>query len=354
MSRFFSDELNTLSPYTPGEQPQDKKYLKLNTNESPFKPSSEVIKALNTSQVELLRLYPDPECTLLRKTAAKRFSLSEENVTAGNGSDENLAFAIRAFCSKDKPLVFPDITYGFYSVWAKLFGIPAKQILLTDDFKINIEEYFNLNCTIVIANPNAPTGISLSVDDIEKIVVNNPDGVVIIDEAYVDFGAESCVPLINKYDNLLVVQTFSKSRSLAGARLGLAFGSKELISDINRVRYSFNPYNINRLTLLAGQAALDDEEYFSYCTQEICKAREWTAEELKKLGFSLTQSKTNFLFAKHGEKHSRDIYRLLREKGVLVRRWDAPRIENYLRITVGTTEDMKKFIEILKSCLEEL
>ena len=354
MSRFFSGELNTLAPYTPGEQPQDKKYLKLNTNESPFAPGNEVIKALNTSQAELLRLYPDPECTMLRKAAAKRVSLNEENVTAGNGSDENLAFAIRAFCSKDKPLAFPDITYGFYSVWAKLFEIPARQIPLTDDFKINIEDYFNLNCTIVIANPNAPTGISLSVDKIEKIIVNNPDGVIIVDEAYVDFGAQSCVPLINKYDNLLVVQTFSKSRSLAGARLGLAFGSKELIADINRVRYSFNPYNINRLTLLAGQAALNDEEYFKYCIREICKTREWTANELKKLGFTLTQSETNFLFAKHGEKHSRDIYRLLRKKGVLVRRWDTPGIEDYLRITVGTTEDMKKFIYILKSCLEEL
>ena len=262
MSRFLSPTLAAVTPYTPGEQPQDQQYIKLNTNESPYLPSPAVIAAVSEHEVEKLRLYSDPACADLLKAAAAHFGLQPEQIMPGNGSDENLFFALRAFCDADHPLAYADITYGCYGVWCGLMHIPSHIIPLKEDFTLDPKDYYGLNQTIVLANPNAPTGIALPRAEIEGILKANPNNVVIVDEAYVDFGGESCVPLIDQYENLLVVQTFSKSRQLAGARLGLAMGNAKLIADLNRVKFSLNPYNINRLTLKAGQAALEDTAYF--------------------------------------------------------------------------------------------
>ena len=352
MSRFFTDELAALSPYTPGEQPKERKYIKLNTNESPFPPSPKAVEALTRAEIESLRLYSDPTCMSVCEAVAKRNGLRPEQVMAGNGSDENLAFALRAFCGRQKGVAFPDITYGFYPVWAKLFDIPAQEIPLAADFSLRVEDYVGLGRTIVIANPNAPTGKVLSPAQIETILRGNPDNVVIVDEAYVDFGAESCVPLISRYENLLVVQTFSKSRSLAGARLGFAMGSAELIADLNRVKFSLNPYNVNRLTLLLGAASMADEGYFAACTKKIQETREWTAQELARLGFELTDSKANFVFARTLKMPGKQVYEQLRERGILVRRWDSPRIADWLRISIGTMEDMQALAGAMTEILE--
>ena len=268
MSRFLSPALSAVTPYTPGEQPQDQQYIKLNTNESPYLPSPRVVAAVSEAEVEKLRLYSDPACAQLLRTAAAHFGLQPSQVMPGNGSDENLFFALRAFCDENHPLAFADITYGCYGVWCSLLHIPTHIIPLKEDFTLDPADYHGLHETIVIANPNAPTGLCLPRDAIEGILRSNPDSVVIVDEAYVDFGGESCVPLIDQYENLLVVQTFSKSRQLAGARLGLAMGNAALIADLNRVKFSLNPYNINRLTLKAGQAALEDTVYFDYDLHE--------------------------------------------------------------------------------------
>ncbi len=352
MNRFFTESLSALEPYTPGEQPQDQRYLKLNTNESPFPPSPMVAQKITKEEIDKLRLYPDPGCRGLCQAIAETCEVEPEQVMVGNGSDENLAFAFRAFCDETHGVAFPDITYGFYPVWAKLFHIPALEIPLEEDFSLNPERYYGLNRTIVIANPNAPTGLALSPEQIEGILKANPDHVVVIDEAYVDFGGESCVPLVNQYDNLLVVRTFSKSRSLAGGRLGFAIGNPQLIADLNRVKFSLNPYNINRLTLLAGEACLGDTAYFSQCVREIEKNRQWTAQRLKELGFTLTDSKANFVFAQTPRMEGKALYQALKQKGVLVRRWDQDRIANWLRISIGTDKQMRCFIDCVKEILE--
>lgn len=353
MSRFLSPTLAAVTPYTPGEQPQDQQYIKLNTNESPYLPSPAVIAAVSEHEVEKLRLYSDPACADLLKEAAAHFGLQPDQIMPGNGSDENLFFALRAFCDEQHPLAYADITYGCYGVWCGLMHIPSHIIPLKEDFTLDPTDYYGLHQTIVIANPNAPTGIALPRAEIEGILKANPNNVVIVDEAYVDFGGESCVPLIDRYENLLVVQTFSKSRQLAGARLGLAMGNAKLIADLNRVKFSLNPYNINRLTLKAGQAALEDVAYFDKTRAAIVETRAWTKQQLESRGFAVLDSRSNFLFASTGRKDGGALYKELKQNGILVRHFDAPRISNWLRITIGTPEQMKIFVNTLDKIMEE-
>ena len=353
MSRFLSPRLDTVTPYTPGEQPQDQQYIKLNTNESPYLPSPAVIAAVSEHEVEKLRLYSDPACADLLKAAAAHFGLQPEQIMPGNGSDENLFFALRAFCDADHPLAYADITYGCYGVWCGLMHIPSHIIPLKEDFTLDPKDYYGLNQTIVLANPNAPTGIALPRAEIEGILKANPNNVVIVDEAYVDFGGESCVPLIDQYENLLVVQTFSKSRQLAGARLGLAMGNAKLIADLNRVKFSLNPYNINRLTLKAGQAALEDTAYFDTTRAAIVETRSWTRQQLEARGFTVLDSRSNFLFARTARQDGGTLYRKLKENGVLVRHFDAPRIHSWLRITIGTPAQMQALLAALDKILED-
>ena len=353
MSRFLSPTLAAVTPYTPGEQPQDQQYIKLNTNESPYLPSPAVIAAVSEHEVEKLRLYSDPACADLLKAAAVHFGLQPEQIMPGNGSDENLFFALRAFCDADHPLAYADITYGCYGVWCGLMHIPSHIIPLKEDFTLDPKDYYGLNQTIVLANPNAPTGIALPRAEIEGILKANPNNVVIVDEAYVDFGGESCVPLIDQYENLLVVQTFSKSRQLAGARLGLAMGNAKLIADLNRVKFSLNPYNINRLTLKAGQAALEDTAYFDTTRAAIVETRSWTRQQLEARGFTVLDSRSNFLFVRTARQDGGTLYRKLKENGVLVRHFDAPRIHSWLRITIGTPAQMQALLAALDKILED-
>ena len=353
MSRFFSSKLADLTPYTPGEQPQDQQYVKLNTNESPFPPAPNGVR-MAAEAAKDLQLYSDPTCKILVKTAADVFGVAEDEILFTNGSDEILNFAFMAFCDETHPAVFPDISYGFYKVFAALNGIAYEEIPLEADFTIDIQKYCNVHKTVVIANPNAPTGIALTVAQIEQIVKSNPDNVVIIDEAYVDFGTESAIKLIKKYDNLLVTGTFSKSRSLAGGRLGFGIGCSTLIRDLNTIKYSTNPYNVNRMTMAAGIGVLQDEAYTKENCKKIMENRQWTAEQLKNAGFELTDSKANFLFAKHPLADGKEIYLRLKEKGVLIRHFDAPRLYQYNRITVGSRKQMEIFVEKLKEVLEEL
>ena len=352
MSKFLSPTLAAVTPYTPGEQPQDQQYIKLNTNESPYLPSPAVIAAVSEHEVEKLRLYSDPACADLLKAAAAHFGLQPEQIMPGNGSDENLFFALRAFCDADHPLAYADITYGCYGVWCGLMHIPSHIIPLKEDFTLDPKDYYGLNQTIVLANPNAPTGIALPRAEIEGILKANPNNVVIVDEAYVDFGGESCVPLIDQYENLLVVQTFSKSRQLAGARLGLAMGNAKLIADLNRVKFSLNPYNINRLTLKAGQAALEDTAYFEKTRAAIMDTRAWTMQQLTDRGFTVLDSRANFVFASTERINGGELYKKLKKSGILVRHFDAPRIDNWLRITIGTPEQMQALMDAVDKILE--
>ena len=352
MSRFLSNKYSSLTPYTPGEQPQERKYLKLNTNESPFPPSPLAQRFARDAAGDC-QLYSDPECRALVNTAAESFGVEKENLLFTNGSDEILNFAFMAFCDSEHPAVFPNITYGFYPVFAELNNIPYEEIPMEDDFSIDINDYIGINKTIFIANPNAPTGIALSKADIERIVASNPDNVVVVDEAYVDFGAESSLSLTKKYDNVLVCQTFSKSRSLAGARLGFGIGSKALINDLNTIKYSTNPYNINRMTMAAGIGALCDEEYFEKNCLKIAENREQTVRELQKLGFWVTDSKANFIFAKSDKIGGKELYLSLKEKGVLIRHFETPLLKDYNRITVGSKEQMEEFIKTVREILEE-
>ena len=332
-------------PYTPGEQPRDMEYVKLNTNESPFPPSNKVIEAVNSEEVKKLNLYPDPTGIALISALAKTYNVGEENVFISNGSDDILNFSFMAFCDKDKGAFFPEISYGFYEVYAELYGVNYKKVPLKSDFSINPADYYNAGNTVVIANPNAPTGLALSLAEIEEILKANPNDVVIIDEAYVDFGAESCVPLTKKYNNLIVVMTYSKSRSLAGGRLGFAIASAELISDLNTIKYSTNPYNINRLTMAAGIASLEDDDYYKACNKNTAEVREYTKAEIEKLGFTSTNSKANFLFAKSNKVGGEQYYLALKSKGVLVRHFKNEKIKDYVRITIGSIEQMKALIE---------
>ena len=352
MSRFFSNKFASLKAYVPGEQPKERKYIKLNTNESPFPPSPSVIEAVK-AEAGNLQLYSDPECAMLVNEFARLYGMSPKNVIMTNGSDEVLNFAFMAFSDKDHPIVFPDITYGFYPVFAALSGIPYEEIPLCEDFTVDYKQYVGIGKNIVIANPNAPTGLSLELWQIEEIVKSNPDNVVIIDEAYVDFGGESAYPLVSKYDNLIVTGTFSKSRSLAGARLGFGIASEALINDLNTIKYSTNPYNVNRMTMIAGYRAVCDNEYYMDNCKKIIENREYTKAELEKLGFNVLASKTNFLFCESDRIDGEELYLLLKERGILVRHFTVPRIKNFNRITIGTRNDMETLVSEIEKILKE-
>lgn len=352
MSRFSSERLAALDPYVPGEQPRDMKYVKLNTNESPFPPAPAVLQAV-TEEAGKLNLYCDPDCTQLRAAAAALYGLAPENILPVNGSDEALYFAFTAFCGSARPMAFADITYGFYPVFAAVTCTPAHILPLREDFSLDPADYCGLHENIVLANPNAPTGMTLAPADIEKILLSNPDNVVIVDEAYVDFGGESCVPLIGKYDNLLVVQTFSKSRSLAGARLGFALGNAALIGDLNTVKFSTNPYNVNRMTQAAGVAAIASQDYTLENCRRVAENRAYTARALKDMGFRVLPSKANFLFAAHPAAAGQALYRALKDRGVLVRWFDKPRIRDWLRITIGSREQMDALLAAMKTILND-
>ena len=350
MSRFIHSRYQAMEPYTPGEQPPGRKLIKLNTNESPDAPSPKVLEAVDRAQVELLRLYSDPEAKILVNAIAGFYGLEPAQVVVSNGSDEILAFCYMAF--GEQGFRYPEISYGFYPVFSETFAVDGEAIALNDDFSIDITKYFNAGKTVLIANPNAPTGLYLGLDQIEEILKHNCDNVVIIDEAYVDFGGESAVKLLERYDNLVVVQTFSKSRSLAGARLGFALASKELAEDLNKMKFSFNPYNVNRLSMVAGAEAMKDTAYFYECTERIMKTREKTSETLKAMGFTVLPSKANFLFAKPGNMDGTEYFMKLREEGVLVRHWSNPKIVDYVRITIGSEEEMEQFCQITKKIVE--
>ncbi len=354
MSRFLVSRYQDLTAYTPGEQPRDRKYIKLNTNESPYPPSQGVINAVNASEAALLRLYPDPTCANLKKKLAQTYGLKSENVFVSNSSDDVLNTAFTAFASNERNAYFADITYGFYKVFCRLHGTQAVVFPLKSDFTIDCSDYAGLKSgLIVIANPNAPTGIALTPNDIKGICLDSPGCAVIVDEAYVDFGAQSCVSMIGELENLIVCRTYSKSMSMAGARLGFALAGREIISDLEKIKYSTNPYSVNRITLAAGEAALDDIEYYSGNCQKIARTREKTASSLKEMGFELTDSRANFVFARTGKMPGKLIFERLRENGILVRRFDDDRISDYLRITIGTPEEMDALIQALRKILSE-
>ena len=352
MSRFFSEKYSALTPYTPGEQPQDMKYIKLNTNESPFPPSPAVAEAA-AREAGRLQLYSDPECVALRAKFAEVFGVKPQQVIMTNGSDEVLNFAFMAFADGLHPLAFADITYGFYPVFAQLNNLPYTVIPLTEDFRIDPNDYIGINKTIVIANPNAPTGHCLPLSDIERIVASNPDNVVIVDEAYVDFGTQSAVSLIEKYDNLLVTGTFSKSRSMAGARLGFGIANPALIADLNTIKYSTNPYNVNLMTAAAGYAALCDNDYYMQNCRTIIENRKWTTEQLEALGFCVLPSCANFVFAQSPDIDGGELYAKLKKAGILIRHFDRDPIKNFNRITIGTLDQMQALITAIKAILEE-
>jgi len=351
MSRFLNPKYEALEVYTPGEQPQDMQYIKLNTNESPYPPSPGVLRAVNAEETARLRLYSDPECRKLRTALAELYGMKMENIYLSNGSDDILNFAFMAFGADGA--VFPAISYGFYKVFAQLHGVAARQIPLREDFTIDPAYYYDSGSMVVIANPNAPTGLCLSLGEIEEIVRNNPDHVVVIDEAYVDFGGESAAALVGRYKNLLVVQTFSKSRSMAGARLGFALADAELIGDLDRIKYSTNPYNINRLTLVAGEAAVAENDYYMENCRKIVDTREYTTAALEALGFTVLPSKTNFVFAKSEHIGGQALYEELKKRGILVRHFSDASIAEFNRITIGTRTEMEVLIQTIRKILEE-
>lgn len=351
----WENNIRRVVPYVPGEQPKFSNIIKLNTNENPYPPSPKVKEALKQLDTADLRLYPDPACEDLVNAIAAYYGLAPEQVFVGVGSDDVLAMTFMTCFNSQKPILFPDITYSFYDVWADMLRIPYTQIPLADDFTIRKEDYYRENGGIVFPNPNAPTGEELAQEDIEDIVRHNPDSVVIVDEAYVDFGAVSALPLIEKYDNVLIVQTFSKSRSLAGMRIGFAMGNPKLISYINDVKYSFNSYTMDRTALTAGKASIEDKAYFDETVQKVVDVREWTKKELKRLGFVFGDSKANFILAGHPDYPAAELFAALREEHIIVRYFNKPRINNFLRISVGTREEMQKLIDFLeKYCKKKI
>lgn len=347
----WEDNVKRVVPYVPGEQPKSK-VIKLNTNENPYPPSPKVREVLSNYDIDELRLYPDVNAGELGMALAKYYGLNSNQVFVGVGSDDVLAIAFMTFFNSDKEILFPDITYSFYDVWADLYKIPYRMVELNDEFRINIEDYLVPNGGIVIPNPNAPTGVEKDVKELEKIVAKNPDSVVIIDEAYVDFGATSMLPLINKYDNLLIVQTYSKSRSMAGARIGMAFGNEKLIKYMNDVKFSINSYTMNRLTVAAGTAALEDEEYFKETCDKVIATRERTKVRLRELGFDMPDSKSNFVFVTHESIPASDIFNAAKSAGIYLRWWNKDRISNRLRISIGTDEEMDALFAFLKEYIE--
>ena len=347
MKEFWSDRIRSLTPYTPGEQPKDRKFIKLNTNENPYPPAPGVLEAIRASADAGLRLYPDPDASLLLQALAKAYGVEEDQTFVGNGSDEVLAFAFQAFFSQGDEIVFPDITYSFYPVYANLFGIRCRTVPLKEDFTVPVEQMQGSQ-GVVIANPNAPTGIELPQSELRQILEANRDVVVIVDEAYVDFGGESALPLIREYPNLLVVQTCSKSRALAGLRVGFAFGDANLIQALNCVKNSFNSYTLDRLALVGATAAVEDQAYFDAQRHKVMATRERTTEELQTMGFRVLPSKANFIFIAHPTVPAQQLFAGLREKGVLVRYFNQPRIDNYLRVSIGTDQEMDAFLAAMK------
>ena len=347
MSRFLNEELQALAAYVPGEQPRDKTYIKLNTNENPYPPAPSV--GLTAEDVADLRLYSDPTCMGLKQALSRLYGVAAEQIFVSNGSDELLNFAFMAFGGRG--VVYPDISYGFYRVFADLYRLEREEVPLKEDFSIDPEDYVNRNRMIVIANPNAPTGLKLSVEQIGRILETNRQGIVLIDEAYVDFGGETALPLLERYDNLLVVRTFSKSRSMAGLRLGYGFGSPAVIADLEKLRYSTNPYNVDRLALKLGEQTVAAEAYYRDCCRRIVETRERTAEDLRALGFRVLPSSTNFLFAAHPALEGGTLYRQLKERGILVRHFAAPRTAPWVRITVGTDADMARLLQAIRELL---
>ncbi len=353
MSRFLCDSMKALAPYTPGEQPTEKKYIKLNTNESPFPPTERAVKAAEEA-AKSLQLYPELDGGKLRSAIAESLGVDRDSVIVTNGSDEVLNLCFKAFCSPKSPAAFADITYGFYSVFAGYNCVPYEIIPLKDDFTLDVNDYIGIDKTVFIANPNAPTGICLPVSEIEKVVSGNPHNVVVIDEAYIDFGGESCVGLVKKYPNLIVTQTFSKSRSMAGARLGFGVACPELINDLYRLVYSTNPYNLSRLNMAAGLAAVEDADYTRRNCAEIASTRESFSRELKALGFEVLPSLANFVFTRKEGISGHELYLRLKAEGILVRHFDSPRINDWLRITIGSREDMDTLVEKLRLITENL
>ena len=349
MKEFWSKRIRDAVPYVPGEQPKDRKFIKLNTNENPYPPSPKVAGAIAAAANETLRLYPDPECSALRQAVAKREGLKPEQVFCANGSDEALAFAFQAFFDPEREIVFPRITYSFYPVYTNYFGLKCREVPMNPDFSDPVDLLCGSNGGVVLCNPNAPTGIAVGLDVVEEILKANPDVVVVVDEAYVDFGADSAVPLIDRYPNLLVVQTASKSRALAGLRVGWAMGNENLINGLRCVRDSINSYTVDRLAMVGAAAAIEDEAYFQTMRSKVMATREWTAKALKENGFTVLDSKTNFLFVSHPGRPAKEMRDSLRAQGILVRWWSDPLISNWLRITVGTDEEMVALIEALKN-----
>ena len=352
MSRFLVKKYQSIKPYTPGEQPKKGSLIKLNTNESPFPPSPKAVAAVKKAAADL-NLYSDPECKKLVTALAENFGMEPENIIATNGSDETLAFCFQAFCDRTTGAAFPDITYGFYKVFAKLYSVKSNIIPLKADFSVDPADYMGCGCTVFLANPNAPTGMALSLEDIEKIALSNPDNVVIIDEAYVDFGGKSAVELTRSHDNLLVIQTFSKSRGLAGGRIGFAVGNADLIADLRKIKYSFNPYNVGALPQAAAEASIRDREYFEKCTAEIARVRQNTVDELLRMGAAVLPSCANFIFVSPTRVSGKEYFAALREKGILVRFFDAPRVRDFVRVTIGSEEQMEAFLKATREILEE-
>ncbi|WP_270302793.1 histidinol-phosphate transaminase [Baileyella intestinalis] len=353
MSRFLKDRYKSFQSYTPGEQPQDQEYIKLNTNESPYPPAPEVMRALKETDLEKLRLYPDPTGRKLKEKIAGLYDVKPENVFLSNGSDDILNFSFLAFNDAKDNLIFPDITYSFYKVIAGLHGVSYREVPLKEDFTIDVDAFCSdTKSNVVIPNPNAPTGIELGLDSIRKIAEAGRDRLVLVDEAYVDFGGTSAVPLTKEYDNILVSQTFSKSRSFAGGRLGFAIGNESLIKDLELIQYSTNPYNVNRLSMILAEASLDADDYYKENSMKIQKTREWTASALEALGAQVLPSKSNFVFATVPGMSGEDLYSGLKKKGILIRHWNQPRIENWVRITIGTDQQMEKLAEAMKEMVK--
>lgn len=348
----FEDKIRKVVPYTPGEQTKDTSIIKINTNECPYPPAPGVEKALRELDIDRLRLYPEPACDTLINALAEYYGLEKNQIFVGVGSDDVLSMAFLTFFNSDKKILFPDITYSFYDVWADVYRIPYEQIPLDDNFHIVKEDYYKDNGGVIFPNPNAPTGVYEGLDMIEDVIKHNQDSVVIIDEAYIDFGGKSALELINKYDNLLVIQTYSKSRALAGLRVGMAFGNAKLIKYMSDVKFSVNSYTMNTPSLVAGAAAIKDEAYFKETVQKIINTREWMKKELKELGFEFQDSMSNFVFATHPKYKATELQQYLRDNKILVRHFSAKRIDNYLRISVGTDNQAKKLIETLRNYIK--
>ena len=348
MSYFFLDEYKNMEAYVPGEQPKDRQYIKLNANESSLPPSPKVMEAMSIAQINGMSHYSDPHCTELRRAIGAAFGFGYDQVFVGNGADEVLGFCMLAFFKPGMKVCFPDITYDFYRTYAKTYRLDYEQFPIREDMTVDVEDYINTERDVILANPNNPTGLSLPVSEIERIVAKNPHRMVIIDEAYVDYGNESCLPLVQKYDNLVVVQTFSKSRNMPGARIGFAISSKGIIEDMNKIKFTFNPFNMSSLAIAGGTAAIKDQEYFHKCVAEVIRIREEFEDELSELGFEVIRTTTNFTFFKPRGISAKKMTEELRDRGILVRHYEEEKIKDYIRITIGTKLEMEIVLNNIK------